>query len=360
MRSFIVFSLSIFLSLQIAAQITITDGDMASVNDTFRVSVTANMQGYDPALTGANYTWSFDTLQADFQRVDTFLSVSSTPNVYNFVFFGASYAQVGPTPSNTSSQFSFEDVYNFFDNSTSSYEQMGFGAKVNGNPIPVKYSQYDRIYKFPLNYNDTDSSFAEYGFSVPNYGYYGQEITRIDTTDGYGSLTTPFGTFQTLRVKSTVYREDTIYYDSLGFGTTFTRPVEIEYKWLAANEGIPILSVTERNATYNVVYRDSMRDVYQVSTPKLGSNEFDGMKVYPNPASNKVYVKLTTPSNGNYQLRLLDITGKEILQKEIWVSGNPRSKRFSIQSQGIHPGVYLLQLQSPGGEIMVEKLQVQP
>jgi hypothetical protein len=54
------------------AQITITNVDMPNVSETFRLSTTLDMQGLDPVLTGANYSWGFSTLVPDSQRVDTF------------------------------------------------------------------------------------------------------------------------------------------------------------------------------------------------------------------------------------------------------------------------------------------------
>ena len=68
------------------AQITITDVDMPSVNDTIRLSLTNNIQSIDPALTGTNYSWNFSTLTPTTQRVDTFFAVSSTPFAYQLFF----------------------------------------------------------------------------------------------------------------------------------------------------------------------------------------------------------------------------------------------------------------------------------
>ena len=55
-----------------SAQITITNTDMPSANDTIRFSETNDIQGSNPMLTGANYSWNFATLTPTTQRVDTF------------------------------------------------------------------------------------------------------------------------------------------------------------------------------------------------------------------------------------------------------------------------------------------------
>jgi len=46
-------------------QITITNSDMPTTNHTFRLSITKDVQGFDPVLTGANFSWDFSTLTPD-------------------------------------------------------------------------------------------------------------------------------------------------------------------------------------------------------------------------------------------------------------------------------------------------------
>ena len=74
------------ITIASSAQITITKADMPVANDTIRVT-TANTSGVaDPSLTGANYTWDYSALVPTIQNKDTFVSVSSTPYVYQFYF----------------------------------------------------------------------------------------------------------------------------------------------------------------------------------------------------------------------------------------------------------------------------------
>ncbi|MDF1674921.1 MAG: hypothetical protein P1U44_04320, partial [Vicingaceae bacterium] len=74
------------LSLSSSAQLTITNNDMPSVNDIYHISITANLQGNNPALTGTNFLWDYSQLQAAVQRSDTFVTVSSTPFAYQYYF----------------------------------------------------------------------------------------------------------------------------------------------------------------------------------------------------------------------------------------------------------------------------------
>ena len=74
-------------------------------------------------------------------------------------------------------------------------------------------------------------------------GYYGQSGHRVNLVDGWGTLITPFGTFQTLRVISTIDAIDTVYNTSLSAGTNIPRPLKYEFKWLATGKKIPVLNL---------------------------------------------------------------------------------------------------------------------
>ncbi len=294
------------------AQITITNNDMPNANDTFRLSETFDIQGLDPALTGTNYIWNFSTLTPTSQRIDTFFSVSSTPFTYQWFFNNsalypnhkASYALRGQDIGIP--QVPITEVFNYIKNSSVAYDNVGFGSNIAGVPSSTQNIPVDREYVFPMNYNDNHTSFSEYGMSIPTFGYYGQSMTRIDTVDGWGSVTTPYGTFNCLRVKSVLQKIDTTYIDLAGFGFITPRPDEIEYKWLAAAKGVPILKiVTTSGFVSSIEYQDSARVL--VSVPELTLNA--GFEIYPNPACNILNV---TSENSIQSIEIIDITGKSI------------------------------------------------
>ena len=59
------------------------------------------------------------------------------------------------------------------------------------------------IYQLPLAYGATSASHSAYHVEIPNVGYYGFEQDRTNTVDGWGVITTPGGSFDVLRVKTT-------------------------------------------------------------------------------------------------------------------------------------------------------------
>ncbi len=99
---------------------------------------------------------------------------------------------------------------------------------------------------FPLTIGVSDSSESSRSQIIPEFGYYEIHRKRVNIVDGWGTLTTPNGTFQTIRIKSTVYSHDSIYIDSNNEGYSIDR-VETEYKWLGNGFGTPLLRIIESN-----------------------------------------------------------------------------------------------------------------
>jgi len=229
-----------------SAQITITSNDLASVNNSIPISVKTSLPGFAPDSTGANYTWDYRSLIPDSQRVVNCVHPATT--TYSLYYgFLANYGIYNYTPD----QFPFSllgtpptNVYDFYKKTNSYLAILGQGMTISGSGIPAFYSPADRVYKLPLNYGDpADTSTSGFGAPIPGFGYYRKQQTRVTEVDGWGTLLTPFGTFNTLRVKSTLMISDSIYLDTLGFGITIPRQNIIEYKWLAAGMKIPVLEI---------------------------------------------------------------------------------------------------------------------
>lgn len=353
---------ALLFSIQfLTAQITITTSDMPSVNDTFRISETVDIQSMDPVPTGANYIWNFSALTPQSQRIDTFFSVSSTPIAYQFFFNNiisypnhkASYALRGRDIGIP--QVPITEVFNYIKNSSSAYDNVGFGSKINGLPSSTQNNPVDREYVFPMNYNDNHTSFSEYGITVPGFGHYGQSVERIDTVDGWGSVTTPYGTFNCLRVKSVLHKIDTTYIDLISLGSTIPRPEEIEYKWLAAGKGIPVLKIiTTAGVVSSIVYQDSAR---VVSVPELANVQ--QVNIYPNPVVSLLNMDINVVSTTQAEFYLTDLTGKEITKMhQGYLTKGANHIVVNVEQLGISPGVYFIKLRSENKIQMIRKVVI--
>ncbi|MBW6482322.1 MAG: T9SS type A sorting domain-containing protein [Vicingaceae bacterium] len=334
--------LSLFITVNLVAQITISDNDMPSVNDIYHMSITTNLQGNNPALTGTNFLWDYSQLQATIQRSDTFVAVTSTPFAYQFYFNNillypnhkASYAIKG---NDINFQVvSMTDLFDFYKNATSQYANVGFGANINGVPSSTRRIPVDVQYVFPLNYNNNNISYSEFLVSIPTIGDYGQSQERIDTVDGWGSVITPLGTFNCLRVKSILNITDTLYTSQFGIGMSFPRPQQIEYKWLAAGSGVPVLKITTTAGGSQIEYQDNLL----VGIEEIKSNPIN-FTLFPNPAKEYVILDFEALKSSSITIDLTDINGKKInqLYKGTTQVGNNKlilSLKESILSDGIY------------------------
>ncbi len=244
------------------AQITITNADMPGSSDTIRYSQ-ANLDTLTESIyqmTGANMTWDFSHLEATGQTVDAYKPSLQTP--YAGFFFGLNRYGKLEADSIGFGQFQFKDVYRFYKNSTSKFEIEGVGMKYSGFPIPSYYSDNDELYQFPLDYNDFDSSTFAYTLNLLTFGSLHTAGYRVNSVDGWGQVTTPFGTFNALRITTDIVSHDSVSLGGLinfGFDNH-----QREVKWLANGEGFPIMQVsgTVTNGIFlanAVAYRDSFR-----------------------------------------------------------------------------------------------------
>ncbi len=347
-RIFLVVALfSSFISTAVA-QLTIGTSDLPSAGDTFRLSVANPLAGADYTLTGPNYTWDFSTLTSQSQRVDTFLSVSATSIVFNVVFANVNFNPNRANMASGGADFNLgtvavNDVYNFYYNGTSGFSQVGFGATIAGLPAPFTYDLKDFVYSFPLDYGDIDTSRSSYQVDLTStLGlYFKVNRTRINQVDGWGSLTTPYGTHNVLRVRTVITERDSVYIDSLGFGLNLPPFTNIEYKWLGAGEGVPLL---QANANANgVVNQVLYREGLAVNTGVATKNEGNGVELYPNPVTDKLNIANTTGASASFGITLLDLQGKIVLDEQMFIAAGT-SVAVNLSDLQLSPGNYLVRV----------------
>ncbi|HBX52232.1 MAG: hypothetical protein A2275_15815 [Bacteroidetes bacterium RIFOXYA12_FULL_35_11] len=305
-------TLFFFLNIPLFSQVIINDSDMPIANDTFRLSLTGNLHGLDPAITGDNITWVYTALTSNSQTIDTFFTVTSTPVMYNVIFNNpldqehrANFATRDFNSVNPISQIQISETYNFLKVTASEYTQVGMGAIVNGIATPVKYDPPVLLYSLPLQYNHIDSSSTSWGISIPNYGYYGQTIKRVNLVDGYGSLMTSYGTFDVMRVKSVINISDTVFNDNYQMGFRIPRPQETLYCWFGENQGVPLLSISKSGMTTTIRYKNIM---LPTSAPD-NKIEMQSQVLHPNPTDQQLSI---TDISKVSRVEIINLLGKII------------------------------------------------
>lgn len=237
----------VFLIYSIIAQPVINKDDMPNVNDIKIYSISYSTNGVDYDTTGSNILWDFSSLGRISQTADTFVSVSSTPLTYQLVFnlpWDPNKATIAK-PENNMGQIpgiSISNAFLFYRETSARFALLGIGINIQGIGVPAKFDTPEQLYKFPLTVGTKDSTLSSFSAGIPDLGYFGIVRKRVNTIDGWGTLITPMGTFQTIRMRSDLYETDTLYSDSLQNGVKIERHI-IEYKWMGDNCGTPLLQV---------------------------------------------------------------------------------------------------------------------
>jgi hypothetical protein len=308
--------ISLLISASLYSQIVITADDMPVPGDTIRKSFTTFLVGIDYQQAGPDQTWLFDELTVISQMVDTFMSVDETPTIYQLFFNNQwIYPDYNATVSQKLAQFSaipeltVSDTYLFIKNEDDEYREVGYGAAIEGIQIPIQLQEIDTIYRFPLEFGNIDSAHSLLEVDIPDLGYLMQSKFRKNTVDGWGTLITPYGEFQTLRVKTEIIEYDSLYSDSLGFGMPVTRNI-IEYKWLANGYHQPILLVSEEPFLVTATYIDSVRLTF-LSVPDFNQEKFK-FSVYPNPCTDYIAIDYELVKEAEVQISIYSIYGQEL------------------------------------------------
>jgi hypothetical protein len=334
------------------AQIVINQSDMPVPGDTLRTSLSVNTGAYDFSVSGPDYTWDYQDLSPFSQSVASYAAVTSTPFAYQLFFLFTSNLALEEPEFDQFQGFEVTDTYRFFNNENGSYREVGLAFTLNGLPLPTVYENPDIIYQFPLQAGQLDSSLSSFSFDIPGLGYYGGWKKRKNTVDGWGTLKTPYGTFETLRLKAEIQQYDSLYIDSLGMGIPIYQE-QTEYKWLGNEIGIPLLTVVDNGILQTIQYRDSVRNVFTFAVPSEVLEQ--SVRIYPNPVRGDVTIHTGFQKARMLEVVLYDLTGRQVYMDKRRVGDRavlPQSRTKNLK------GTYILKLMWEKG-IKTEKLVFQ-
>ncbi|MBD2724068.1 hypothetical protein [Hymenobacter armeniacus] len=324
--------------------------DMPSLTtgvDSLRLSVASPvLPATAPPLSrrGANQTWNYAALTPTSQRVETFLpasTVTATSAFYQLTFgalFGgvnrATVASPQELPLAAGGLLPITDTYQFYNLTAAAvvqqdFRSVGFGASLAGTAVPVTYvsqAQQDVIYRFPLSFAspaDSSNSYFTTPAATATVGYLSQKRKRVNKPDAWGTLTTPFGTFQTVRVVTRLEDHDSVSVGGVSQG--FDVPVTREYKWLAKTQHVPLLTITTRvlagqETITGVEYRDIYRRIIRLATRDAATDA--ALSAYPNPSAAGTPLTLTLPAgSGPLTVSATDLVGRQLFRRHVAAPG---------------------------------------
>lgn len=344
---------------------TITAADMPAVGDTLRLSQAAALPAGAPSFSqsGANQTWNYASLAPVSQRVERSVSVADAATGLQAFTFGAlggvnraTLAQPRSLPAGAGTALPISDPKEFFNLSASDFRSVGFGATYSGTGLPITYSsqaKQDVLYRFLLAFGGAAQvSYSFFEVAVPGTATLSQRRQRTNVVDGWGSVTTPFGTFQALRVVTTLIDHDSLAVGATPAGPATLLPTQRQYKWLAPGVHVPVLTITttEVAGTQQVTaveYRDSYRRLASSLAARSGTLGAEA-SAYPNPLGPAAALHLRLPAgSGPGQVTATDVVGRVVFSQSF--AGGAPEVVLDGAALGSWRGVLLLTVQTSQG-----------
>ena len=319
----------------LSAQITLDQNDMPSVGDNIpRKSDTMTVLP-GPGGSGPNQTWIFTaTSNYVISENTSVVSVASTPNGNQF---GTS--NMAMTTDNAN--------YLYFKNAAQSFSTQGFSGDLLGTGvINAAFSPDLTLHQFPRTYGSSFSDTYGINVTVP-----GQAINPLisqikfkrsslvkDTTDAWGKITTPHGTYDVLRIHTTEIATDSIFAMPL-FPPTWTlvsssKDTTHNYSWVGKGGKLAIAEMSFDTLGMPKIFK-------WTELPGIGvgmeENVGVAMNVFPNPAQSP----LPVPADSKYlgeTLTVMDVCGK-IVHSEIMTN-----TATLMNVAHFSPGSYILHL----------------
>lgn len=330
------------------SQITITDADFPVAGDALTVSRTADLT-LDYSSTGPNHQWDFSNLTLLDQVTREHNSLSGVPFLINLSYgptavtaYRSSYYM--PFTDLPLSQFGnllpvqIENVFQYTKKNAQKMTLVGYSASINGQAIPIKSDTIETKYIYPLEYEDEYISrgYTHLDMSMFIPAEWIQQRKRTTVVDGWGQITTPFGTFDVLRVQHKIEETDSVKYNGTAFGLDI--PVTYEYEWIANGEKTPILKVVTTELMGNETFVSAeYKDNNYLGIETIG--ESGALKVYPNPVTDELILSWASGMK-HISIYHLDGTLVQQLSFEHAVQG--------INTSNLNSGMYLLSAQKDG------------
>jgi hypothetical protein len=311
---------------------------MPGSGDTLRYSNAQLSSLGNYTQTGTNYSWNFSSLVPLSQGVRSFKTSFQTP--YAFFFLGLN--EYGEKIADTlgAGPIAMTNYYNYYKKqiSPAAFIADGVGLTFSSVPVPSYYSDKDELYNFPMSYPKYDST--TFKFTTASNSLipvkYSKTGYRVTVVDGWGSITTPFGTANCLRLITTQYSQDSIKF-TIGFPIGFPN-IQRNYQWLTSSTKIPFLEVTGNLVGNNFTltqarYRDTPRILTGVK-----ENKESEMVMFPNPVNDVICLSSSGHEKSSFEIR--DLNGKLIMAPESHTMDNITAVNVS----GLPAGVYIMRV----------------
>jgi len=325
------FAATLFTSANLLAQPTLTaSGSNMIVGDAFNWT---NSAAIAPGNAGASQTWNLSSLSSTGTTTNVVVTPGSTP-------YGTSF------PSANSSIQAGSNAYSYYTTSASAFQYLGIATS---NGITTTYSNPEDYLHYPFTYTNT---YTDYFIGVTTntaspYNNYRRGSTTV-TADGYGTLTTPAGTFGgVLRVHFVQN-----YQDSSNIGGTdyFTTYVNDQYMWyLNGNHATIASTFTLVTTFFGSPTTTSGAQYLNNVLVGISENKNPGVAVavYPNPAITSTAIKVKLENNSPIEIKTINSLGAQVL-KTMLAEGTVGENELKLDVSNLPEGIYFAQVYLDG------------
>lgn len=373
-----------FLTLN--AQTTVTNSVLPQANDVLITKQATSLGGISVTAPGANLTWDYSVVSGGVKDTVVVQAASS-----------GAFAAAFPT-ADVILNTTILPGENYMDITANKMEIVGFAGDVLniGVVLPAVFDDPLTLLQTPLNYQDTfnDTASVSIELKVADYpaldtllqdslGLAGTGITVTDIrinyaagahyeADAWGNLTVPdAGAFDVIRLKQTIISNVGAEFKGT-FGAIpfdWTDPTSIpnfppvpflgistnvNYLFYADGEKEPIavveMAVDNPTQISEVTHKSSdPTSVFGFATKGV---DLPSVHVYPNPVVESLNLKLQNFVVGNYQVKIYNIVGRELMSERHFVSGDT-TIRMNVAD--LRKGTYLYSIVDDRGNTLVTK-----
>jgi len=363
----------LLIAFQGSAQITITNATLPSPGDPWAFAI--DSAAYLLNITGPSntaITWDFnDGGNSQLENQHEYLEYVQAP----------SQGTVPDSFMNTNLLIPFLGGEGYCVKGTNTVAVHGFHGDpfdLLGAEITASFTDPMITYNAPMNYDDVFTDYGEFyveidGSIIPS----GQfpiavdsarilyQANLVDSVDAFGTLITPTGSYDVLRISRIEYRytevealipvfgwvdaeqylpndigHDTIWTWIYRDANTSQNILEIDLSWKGSTLGV----LTTKDARW-------LRPANEVNNEDIrfipGS-----VKLYPNPAVNELNIELNGFSTGSYTIKLYSILGQELYSEQHDLAGDAT---VFFNTSDFTRGTYLLSVQNDVGKIISTK-----
>lgn len=326
---FLIVTLLLFSLVTFSQPVLTYDGNCPQIGDRYDLALfTGNI---DPGEAGSNVTWNFSETASNGSSILYALDPAQTP-------YNDSYPDA-----NIAFNYNNEEAYSYGLTSHSEFLNLGTASIQNSIEVIIYYSDPAKLMAYPFQYNDSFNDTFSGSFSGGTLEVH-QSGTITSIADGWGSITTPYTTYNSvLRVKTQSTQIDSAWMNGNFIYTATTYYTDFE--WYAPDIHMPVFSI-------NIQESSGVSDTTgrYLTTPQsiAESGSISDMIIFPNPATDYTTVLFKIDNSNTVSINVTDLSGRKVIHvnKDISSVG---TQNIKLDLRSLRAGIYFVNINVSSG-----------